>query len=572
MNGLKESIVKISSYLFISVLFIFMVFSTVCTATVLPSNEIREPSNNSTLLFLGNMNLAPVVYLDGNTPQGLGVDIVHALEKYISQPIEIRAMNWSEAQSLVAAGDADALIQINPTDERLKIYDFSDPFLESQFSIFTRSDTIGISGPTSLRGRTVGVEPGGLPEKVLETDPLIHLTTIQDFHEGFTRLNEGSLDAVVVDYRVGSYVLATHSIHNIKAIGDPIASSYSSIAVKKGNTRLLNEINAALRMIKADGTYQKILTNWRPTEGVFETREQIDEGIFRTGFLILLIVILIGLIWGITIQKELKRRKDAEEKLTLTLASLDKLVHERTIQLSDTNKKLTDEIEKGKLREEVLRRVNHKFTLLSSITRHDIGNQLQILFGYLGLARESELDPSTHEFIENAYQSSLNIERQISFTRDYEDIGVHTPVWQDINAVIGKAVVHFPIIEIQILVEISGIEVYADPLLEKVFFNLIDNANRYGETLTRIRFSGFEGGDGYTIVCEDDGVGIPVEVKSKIFNREYFKHTGFGLNLSREILDITGITISETGIPGKGARFEIRVPNGGWRCSTGDNR
>jgi len=518
------------------------------------------------------MNIAPIVFLDGNTPQGLGVDIVHALEKHISKPIEIRAMNWSEAQSLVAAGDADALIQINPTDERLKKFDFSDPFLESQFSIFTLSDTIGISGPTSLRGLTVGVEPGGLPQKVLGTDPLIDVTTIRDFHEGFTRLNEGSLDAVVVDYRVGSYVLATHSIRNIKAIGDPIAFSNSSIAVKKGNTRLLNEINAALRIIKADGTYQKILTNWRPTEGIFETREQIDEGIYRTGIVILLIVILMGLIWGITLQKELKRRRDAEEKLTLTLESLDKLVQERTIQLSDTNKKLNEEIEKGKLREKALRTVNHKFTLLSSITRHDIGNQLQLLFGYLGLARDSDLDPITHEYIENAYQSSLNIERQIAFTRDYEDIGVHSPVWQDINAVLRKVIVHFPTIEIQILVEISGIEVYADPLLEKVFFNLIDNANRYGETLTRVRFSGFEGGDGYTIVCEDDGVGIPVELKSKIFNREYYKHTGFGLNLSREILDITGITISETGIPGKGARFEIRVLNGGWRFIAGDNR
>ena len=67
------------------------------------------------------------------------------------------------------------------------------------------------------------------------------------------------------------------------------------------------------------------------------------------------------------------------------------------------------------------------------------------------------------------------------------------------------------------------------------------------------------------ITFEDDGVGIPAEFKTKIFNREYFKHTGFGLNLSREILEITGITITETGEPGKGARFEIRVPEGKYR-------
>ncbi len=91
------------------------------------------------------------------------------------------------------------------------------------------------------------------------------------------RLNEGSVDAVVVDYRVGSYVLAENNIRNIKVTGDPIASSNSSFAVKKGNTKLLNEINNALRIIKADGTYQKIIENWQPTEAVFETQET-DHG------------------------------------------------------------------------------------------------------------------------------------------------------------------------------------------------------------------------------------------------------------------------------------------------------
>lgn len=64
---------------------------------------------------------------------------------------------------------------------------------------------------------------------------------------------------------------------------------------------------------------------------------------------------------------------------------------------------------------------------------------------------------------------------------------------------------------------------------------------------------------------EDDGVGIPTEYKKAIFKREYFRNTGFGLNLSQEILGITELTISETGQPGLGARFEILVPKGKFR-------
>jgi signal transduction histidine kinase len=64
------------------------------------------------------------------------------------------------------------------------------------------------------------------------------------------------------------------------------------------------------------------------------------------------------------------------------------------------------------------------------------------------------------------------------------------------------------------------------------------------------------------LVCEDTGEGVPEEFKEAIFKRQYFKHTGFGLFLSREILGITGLSIRETGEPGKGARFEITIPPG----------
>ena len=111
----------------------------------------------------------------------------------------------------------------------------------------------------------------------------------------------------------------------------------------------------------------------------------------------------------------------------------------------------------------------------------------------------------------------------------------------------------------------DGTTVFADPLIVKVFYNLMDNAVRYGGKIATIRFSAKISGDDYVVVCEDDGVGILVEEKEKIFERDFGKNTGLGLFLSREILDITGIMIRETGGPGKGARFEITVPKGMYR-------
>lgn len=111
----------------------------------------------------------------------------------------------------------------------------------------------------------------------------------------------------------------------------------------------------------------------------------------------------------------------------------------------------------------------------------------------------------------------------------------------------------------------AGMSVFADQLTIKVFFNLMDNAVRYGGKITTIRFSVEKLDGDCVIVCEDDGEGIAVDEKERIFERGFGKNTGLGLFLSREILAITGITIKETGEQGKGARFEMTVLEGMWR-------
>jgi signal transduction histidine kinase len=93
----------------------------------------------------------------------------------------------------------------------------------------------------------------------------------------------------------------------------------------------------------------------------------------------------------------------------------------------------------------------------------------------------------------------------------------------------------------------------------------MDNAVRYGDTIKNIRFFVENRNGDRIIVCEDDGVGVPESEKEKIFLRGFGKNTGLGLALTQEILEITGISIEETGEPGKGARFEIVVPKGMWR-------
>jgi signal transduction histidine kinase len=249
---------------------------------------------------------------------------------------------------------------------------------------------------------------------------------------------------------------------------------------------------------------------------------------------------ILGIFWDIT------ERKAAEEELHRLYNELERRVEERTAEL---------------------RQANTKLNLLSSITRHDILNQLTVLKGYLNLSEHSIHDPDKlRMYIAREQKSAKTIEHQILFTREYQDIGVRAPAWQSVSMSIIRAKGTLNLGNVEVFIDRSDLEVYADPLLDKVFYNLIENALVYGgDQLTSIRISTRESDDGFVIVCEDDGEGISEPDKKRLFERGYGKHTGLGLYLSREILQITSITITETSLPGSGARFEILVPKGAYR-------
>ena len=213
-----------------------------------------------------------------------------------------------------------------------------------------------------------------------------------------------------------------------------------------------------------------------------------------------------------------------------------------------------------------LQQVNKKLTLLSGITRHEINNHLIALDGYITILEKKAKDPALGEYFQKSAFSLKRIASMIKFTKEYEKIGVHAPLWYEVRALIGNEEKQSMLGRIRLDNNLpAGTEILADPLISLVIDNLIDNALRYGEKITTIRVSLNQMDGDRTLIFEDDGVGVPVDEKEKIFAYGYGKNTGMGLFLAREILDITGIGIRESGEPGTGARFEVMVPKGMWR-------
>ena len=278
------------------------------------------------------------------------------------------------------------------------------------------------------------------------------------------------------------------------------------------------------------------------------------------------------------VARDVTERHEAEKTSRQSYDELKTSVKERTKELERLYFDLEDRIKERTAEltatEEAYREANTKLNLLNNITRHDIMNQLTSLNGYLELMRESLHTPELlSELIQKEQHIANTIRNQIEFTRYYQNVGVVDPIWHNIKKTVDSAIKYLNMKNIEVKMDRYDLEIFADPLFEKVIYNLVDNSLRYGgESLTQILISWYITDFGLCVVFEDNGAGIINSDKKKIFERGFGKNTGFGLFLAKEILGITGISIQETGVFGEGARFEMMVPDGIFRMPHPENR
>jgi signal transduction histidine kinase len=214
-----------------------------------------------------------------------------------------------------------------------------------------------------------------------------------------------------------------------------------------------------------------------------------------------------------------------------------------------------------------LEQARKKLNLLNTVTFQDIQTAAFSLSAYQILTNKYLADSAAMSYAEKESALIRKIITSLEFAKNFQEMGLQSPRWQNVNQTLLFAISHLDFLKLTHIFSLGDLEVYADPLLEKAFANIMENVLRHGKTATEVRASYERKPDGLVLVIEDNGVGIPREEKHIIFDRSYGKDTGLGLFLVREILSITGMTIRETGESGKGARFEIHVPPEGFRFS-----
>ena len=183
--------------------------------------------------------------------------------------------------------------------------------------------------------------------------------------------------------------------------------------------------------------------------------------------------------------------------------------------------------------------------------------------GNIERAKLPNSDPADR--LKRIERAATIIGSHIAFARDYQGLGTTAPTWQNVGQTVEGLDIAKAVERLEISDLAKGLEVSADPMLKKVFHNLLEDSVKYAGKSVCARIDCRMAEQSLTISYQDSGPGVPLKEKERIFEKGRGHGTGLGLFLSKEVLAITGISIKETGTPGEGARFEMLIP----RASSG---
>jgi PAS domain S-box-containing protein len=205
-----------------------------------------------------------------------------------------------------------------------------------------------------------------------------------------------------------------------------------------------------------------------------------------------------------------------------------------------------------------------KLRVVGKLTRHDVRNNLSSInaITYL-LKKRLSSDPEVAKYLASIDSAVAVSSRIFEFSELYEKIGAEEQVDIDVKNCFDEAVALIPNLgHVRVFNESDGLTVVADSLLRQIFYNLIDNSLKHGKTVTQIRLYYKKKGNPTKLYYDDDGVGVSVENKPKLFSEGFSTGdgTGLGLSMIKKIIEVYKWSIKEIGLPGKGVVFEITIP------------
>ena len=202
---------------------------------------------------------------DAGTIEGIDVDTAQAIAEKLGLELQIDDMDFDAALLSVQQGKADiAMAGITVTDERMAVMSFSDSYATGIQSVIVPEGS-DIASVDDLAGKKIGTQRGTTGYLYCSDD--FGEDAVVAYDNGLTAvqaLNNGQVDAVVIDNEPAKAYVESNP--GLKILDTSYAEEDYAIGMNKGNTALLEAVNAALEELKADGTLQAIVDKYIKAE------------------------------------------------------------------------------------------------------------------------------------------------------------------------------------------------------------------------------------------------------------------------------------------------------------------
>lgn len=218
------------------------------------------------LVMATNAEFPPYEYHDGGEIVGIDVEVAGAIAEKLGMTLEIEDIAFDSIIPELQSGKADiGAAGMTVSEDRLKNVDFSDTYTTASQVIIVKEDS-DITGPDDLAGKYIGVQLGTTGD-IYASDYEAEGSTIERYNKGFEAVQamlQGKIDAVVIDVEPAKVFVSQNE--GIKILDEALTVEEYAIAVKKGNTELLEKINKALGELKESGELQAIIDKYISAE------------------------------------------------------------------------------------------------------------------------------------------------------------------------------------------------------------------------------------------------------------------------------------------------------------------
>ncbi|MGL5433978.1 MAG: transporter substrate-binding domain-containing protein [Lachnospiraceae bacterium] len=217
-------------------------------------------TGGGTLVMATNAEFPPYEYHEGGEIIGIDVEIGRAIAAEMGMEFEIEDMQFDSIIPSVQAGKADFGAAGMTVDEDRKVsVDFSKPYAAATQVIIV-TEASDIAGPDDLTGKTIGVQLGTTGDLYVDDVEDAAIERYNKGYEAVQALTQGKVDAVVIDGEPAKVFVSQNE--GLKILDEAFTDEEYAICVKKGNTELLNGINAAIEKLEASGELQAIIDKY----------------------------------------------------------------------------------------------------------------------------------------------------------------------------------------------------------------------------------------------------------------------------------------------------------------------